>query len=613
MIEQAKTAEIKRVAITGAGGSLGRALTERLLKRGLEVRAMARKDEDLRRLEELGAQPLKGDVQSAEDLAALVAGCGLVFHLAAWMGRPFDERLATAVNIGGTAKVMQAAAEAGCRRVVLASSMAVYGPVQEGTIGEDQPLWAVGDLYGDSKIEAERIAREEAERTGLELVILRPTMIYGPASPSWTLMPFSAIQKGLPVVIGSGEALADAVYVDDVAQAFEKAGFAEGVAGEAFNIGGETVSWNAFMGAYAKMAGVKLRRLPAPVARGGAALGARASRLLRRRPQLLPEMVGVMTSRAVFSSEKAKEKLGYRPEVSLDEGMRRTESWLRERGLLRRASVALVTGAASGLGMATARGLKAAGVTVWASDLYVEALEPLQAEGIHALPLDVTSEESVAAAVARIEEAGAPVDLLVNVAGLARPAPLEEQPLEDVELQFEVNALGPLRTSRAVARGMRERGWGRIVNVSSTNGFLVTPFMGAYSASKYALEALSDALRLELSPFGIEVVVVQPGSIKTPFTERAKASLREAMARSGEHYRPYLESFLKSSLWGEKTATAPEKVAHVIVKVALARRGKARAYGTLDAVPSRVMASLPDRVKDAYFTRAAGLKKRTKA
>jgi NAD(P)-dependent dehydrogenase (short-subunit alcohol dehydrogenase family) len=292
--------------------------------------------------------------------------------------------------------------------------------------------------------------------------------------------------------------------------------------------------------------------------------------------------------------------------------MARTEAWLRASGLLRRGSVALVTGAASGLGMATARKLKAAGVTVWASDLDEAALAPLQEEGVHTLALDVTSEESVRAALTRIEAAGASVDLLINVAGLLRPGPLEDQPMAEIALQFEVNAIGPIRTARAVAGAMRARGWGRIVNVSSTNGYLVTPFMGAYSASKYALEALSDALRLELRPFGVEVAVVQPGAMKTPFAGRAKAALRETIARSGAHYKPYLESFMESSLWGEATATDPAKVAAVITRVALAKRGKARTYGTLDAIPSRVMAWLPDAVKDAYFSKAAGLKRARK-
>ena len=149
-------------------------------------------------------------------------------------------------------------------------------------------------------------------------------MIYGPHSPSWTLSPFETISRGLPVVLGDGEYLLDAVYVDDVAQAFELAGFNLKAAGEVFVVGNEPVTWNTFMGAYARMAGTPLRRLPIPVARFGLWLASRVSSLIPGMQMTVPEMIGVMTSRATFSSEKARTVLGYQPEVNLAEGMQRT-------------------------------------------------------------------------------------------------------------------------------------------------------------------------------------------------------------------------------------------------------------------------------------------------
>ncbi len=593
----------KTVAITGAGGSLGKALTRRLIEGGCRVKALVRRDDAAVHLRGLGAEPVFGDVRDAGSLGPLVRGCGLVFHLAAWMGSPFDEELAYAVNVGGTENVVRAAAKAGAARVVLASSIAVYGPVREGVVDEESLFRSVGDLYGDTKIEGERAAWREAERAGLELTVLRPTMIHGPESPSWTEVPFDSIQKGLPIVVGDGEDLVDPVYVKDVAHAFELAASVSEAAGEAFNVGAGSETWNNFLSFYARMAGKNLRRVPAPVARGGAQVVEKAQRAIGRRPQVVADMVGVMTSRAVFSGEKARRILGFEPEYSLRDGMRETEAWLRRSGRLKRASVALVTGAAGGLGRETAIKLQEAGLTVWATDL--EPPEGLQ--GVHPLALDVTSDESIAAAVEKIEAECGPVDLLMNIAGLAKPDALERQDFEEVELQFDVNAHGPLKLARAVAPGMRRRGWGRILNVTSTNGFIVTPFMGAYSASKYALEALSDALRMELGPWGVEVVVVAPGAMSTPFAGKAQELLRRKISTGADGWDGYLESFLKSPLWGTANATEPEKVARFITKTALSRQAPARRLGTLDAIPARILSLGPTRVRDVFFARASGL------
>ncbi len=600
--------EQRTVAVTGAGGSLGKVLARRLVRHGYRVKALVRKEADAGALRSLGASPIVGDVRDKDSLKELVRGCEIVFHLAAWMGEPFDEELAYAVNVGGTEGVIQTAAEAGARRVVLASSIAVYGPVREGLVTEETPLRSVGDLYGDTKIAAERAAWHEAGRARIELVVLRPTMIYGPGSPSWTEVPFASISRGLPVVIGSGEDLADPVYVEDVARAFDLAGSEPSAMGEVFNVGAGPQTWNAFLGSYAKMAGTTLRRVPVPLARAGAKAAEKAERALGRRPRIVAEMVGVMTSRAVFSHEKAKRILGYESGYGLRDGMRETEAWLRRAGLLKRPSVALVTGAAGGLGQAVARRLADEGLTVWAADL--EEPEGLNHEGVRPLALDVTSGKSVEAALEQVRREGDPVDLLVNAAGLAKPGALEEQPFEDVELQFGVNAYGPLRLARALAPGMRERGWGRIVNVSSTNGFVVTPFMGAYSASKYALEALSDALRMELKPWGVEVVVVEPGAMKTAFAEKAKEALRREISTSRNGWGGYLEGFLESPLWGTGNAASPDKVAGFIVRAAMSQRTRARALATLDAYPSRIMSLLPTVARDAFFLRISGLHRR---
>ncbi|CAN5520395.1 hypothetical protein BH24ACT22_BH24ACT22_11820 [soil metagenome] len=593
----------KTIAITGAGGSLGKALTKRLLKGGHHVKALVRKESDAEQMSELGAEPVRGDVQEFVALEKLVENCDLVFHLAAWMGSPFDEKLAYAVNVGGTENVVRAAEEAGAERVVLASSIAVYGPVREGLVTEESPFRSVGDLYGDTKIEGERAARKEAGLSGVELTIMRPTMIYGPESQPWTEIPFDSIRKGLPIIVGNGEDLMDPVYVEDVAKAFELAGSTPGAANETFNVGAGPATWNEFFGFYAEMAGRRLRRVPSGLAHGGARAAEKAQRAIGKRPQMVAEVVGVMNSRAVFSGEKARRILGFDPDFDLTAGMRETENWLRSSGRLKRASVALVTGAAGGLGWETALKLRDAGVAVWATDL--EPPEGLK--NVYSMALDVTSDESIAEAIESIEAESGPVDLLVNIAGLAKPDALERQDFGEVELQFDVNAYGPLKLARAVAPGMRRRGWGRIVNVTSTNGFIVTPFMGAYSASKYALEAISDALRLELKPWGVEVVVVAPGAMSTTFADKAQTVLRTKISTGADGWGDYLESFLKSPLWGTANATKPEKVAEFVAKTALSRRVPARRLGTLDAIPARIMSVMPTPIRDVFVARASGL------
>ena len=599
--------DIDRIAVTGAAGGLGVAVLNELRSRDVEVVGLVRSAADARMLDDYGAKAVLGDLREPDSVRDAVRGADVVLHLAAWMGSPGGFEVAREVNVEGTEHVIRAAAREGVRRVVIASSIAVHGPVADGEITEDEPLRKIGDPYGDTKLEAEQRARDVADELGLELVVLRPTMIYGPRSGSWTVTPLQAIRRGLPAVIGSGDDLLDAVYVGDVARAFVLAAETPAAAGETFIIGGETTDWNTFFGAYADMYDQPVRRLPEGLIKGGARIAATATSWLTGRQRVVPETIDVMTSRASYSHAKARDILGYVPQVDLGEGMRRTAAWLRASGELRRPATALVTGAASGLGSAVVRELHDAGIHVYATDVREDALEPLTGEGVTVLALDVTDPASIEAARSRIEAEGRTVDVVVNAAGLARPGVLVNQDLSDVELQFDVNAYGPLHVARAFAPAMIERGWGRIVNVSSTNGFIVSPFMGAYSAAKHAVEALSDALRLELGPFGVEVVVVEPGAMRTPFAARAKAALHQEIESETSAWSTYLERFMNSSLWGDEGGTDPARVARTIARIAR-KGGRARVHATLDAFPVRFMSMMPVGVKDLFFRNAAGLK-----
>jgi NAD(P)-dependent dehydrogenase (short-subunit alcohol dehydrogenase family) len=208
----------------------------------------------------------------------------------------------------------------------------------------------------------------------------------------------------------------------------------------------------------------------------------------------------------------------------------------------------LITGASAGIGRAAAILLANKGHTVIGTGRDPEALSDLAARApqVHALAMDVSDADSVAAAVAQVNDilGGAPLDVLVNNAGYGCAGPLELLSDADIEAQYQVNVFGLLRVTRAFLPAMRERGSGRIVNVSSVAGDVTAPFFGAYASSKHAVESLSDALRSELRPHGIKVVLVKPGAVKTRFGEREREQLQRH-ADSSPAYRGQIETFLR--------------------------------------------------------------------
>jgi NAD(P)-dependent dehydrogenase (short-subunit alcohol dehydrogenase family) len=183
----------------------------------------------------------------------------------------------------------------------------------------------------------------------------------------------------------------------------------------------------------------------------------------------------------------------------------------------------LVTGCSSGIGRASALRLLARNRLTYATARRVDTLDDLAAAGARVLPLDVTDEDSMQAAVRHVEDEAGPVGALVNNAGYGEYGPVEQVPIEAVRRQFETNVFGLLRLTQLVLPAMRERRPGRIVNVSSMGGRMTLPGGGVYHASKYAVEALTDALRFETREFGIGVSLVEPGPVHTAFAEEATA------------------------------------------------------------------------------------------
>ncbi|OGO42593.1 MAG: hypothetical protein A2Z04_03290, partial [Chloroflexi bacterium RBG_16_57_9] len=207
------------------------------------------------------------------------------------------------------------------------------------------------------------------------------------------------------------------------------------------------------------------------------------------------------------------------------------------------APVVMITGCSSGIGRATALILAEKGWRVFASARCLETVGDLASDHLAPLCLDVTDEASMAAAVKHTLAQAGRIDALVNNAGYAQAGPLEEVDTDEVRRQFETNTFGPLRLAQLVLPTMRAQGSGRIVNVSTMGGRVVIPFLGLYNASKFALEAMSDALRIETRPFGVQVIVIEPGGTRTNFNAAATQHAQRFIAGADSPYYRYLVPF----------------------------------------------------------------------
>src|SRR5213595_681921 len=200
-----------------------------------------------------------------------------------------------------------------------------------------------------------------------------------------------------------------------------------------------------------------------------------------------------------------------------------------------RSEAVLITGCSTGIGRATAELLASKGHTVYATARRPDSISDLEARGCKLLELDVTDEQSMTAAVKAVEDAEGAVGVLVNNAGYSQSGAVESVSMEDVRRQFETNVFGLVRMCQLVLPAMRRQRYGRIVNLSSMGGRLVFPGGGFYHASKYAVEAISDALRFEVKGFGIDVILIEPGLIRTSFGETSVAGVAEAGEGLGDY------------------------------------------------------------------------------
>jgi NAD(P)-dependent dehydrogenase (short-subunit alcohol dehydrogenase family) len=275
----------------------------------------------------------------------------------------------------------------------------------------------------------------------------------------------------------------------------------------------------------------------------------------------------------------------------------------------------LISGASTGIGRACAEHLDQLGFTVFAGVRRPSDADSLSGSGaarVRPVMLDVTDGESIATALGTVEEAS-PAGLagLVNNAGVSVGGPLEFVTLDDWRRQLEVNFIGQVAVTQAALPALR-KARGRIVNMTSIGGRLASPFLGPYNASKFALEAVTDALRLELREFGIQVAAVEPGAVATPIWEKGRATAEQTTADMPAEalslYRAGFEAISKFITLGERTGVPPLEVARVVGHALTARRPKTRYVVGRDAKVRLLLTRLlPTRAMDRLIVRAMGL------
>jgi NAD(P)-dependent dehydrogenase (short-subunit alcohol dehydrogenase family) len=269
------------------------------------------------------------------------------------------------------------------------------------------------------------------------------------------------------------------------------------------------------------------------------------------------------------------------------------------------SKAALITGCSSGIGRATALRLAGAGWKVYATARRPETLTELAEAGCETLALDVTEEQSMAAAVAQVEQAEGAIGVLINNAGYSQSGAIETVPLDAVRRQFETNVFGLVRLTQLVLPKMRAQRWGKIVNVGSMGGKLSFPGGGHYHATKHALEAISDAMRYELAGFGIDVILLEPGLITTEFGETATASMADVELAGDDPYATFnatVGAVTKGAYEGPMRLLGggPDRVAKTIERALRRGHPPARIKITPSAkVTIAIRRLMPDRLWDA--------------
>ena len=325
-----------KALVTGATGFTGGHLARTLARRGDTVRALVRNPETAGDLASAGIDVQKGDLERREDLAGAARGVDVVYHVAAlYRQAGLPEATYHRVNAEAAGWIVEAAAAGGARRVVHCSTVGVHGDIEHPPASEDAPL-RPGDTYQVTKLEGERLARVAAERTGVELTIVRPSGIYGP-SDRRLLKLFRGVARRRFVVLGDGEIFYHLTHVDDLVEGVRLAGTVPAAAGRTYILAGpEVTTLNELVRIVAEQAGVKPPTLHLPVWPfwiAGAACEA-IYEPLGLEPPIYRRRVDFFTKSRAFDITRARTEIGYAPAIGLAQGVRQTLEWYRSAGWL---------------------------------------------------------------------------------------------------------------------------------------------------------------------------------------------------------------------------------------------------------------------------------------
>jgi nucleoside-diphosphate-sugar epimerase len=319
-----------KVFISGALGFIGTVLADRYRAEGAEVRGV-----DVRADPALGV--VAGDISEPGPWQDHADGCDLVVNTAAYVGFGGQLDDVWRVNVLGTRRMIDAAAKAGAERFVQFSSVTTFGFSYPDGVDETWPVRLTGNPYPDSKIASEQVTLQAHVAGDVVATIVRPGDVYGPRSRGWTVLPIQMIKSGQMVLPAGGQGQIGPVYVDNLVDGVQLAAASDDARGEIFTIAdGPAVEVGAFFANYSRMLGKPPpRALPTPVARTIAAAGGLLATLSGTDSEVTPASMDYLAKRCGgYSIEKARRVLGYEPKVSLEEGMRRTEEWLRAEGLV---------------------------------------------------------------------------------------------------------------------------------------------------------------------------------------------------------------------------------------------------------------------------------------
>ena len=318
----------RRAAVTGAGGFIGSAVCRGLLAEGAaSVAGIDLGGEAAERAREAGAEPRTADVTDRAAMAAALEGCELVVHTAAHVREWGPMETFIAVNVGGTASVLDAAAAAGAERVVHISSVSVYGYTDPTEQDESAFMRAVGVPYIDTKSASERIAARRGA------VVVRPGDVYGPGSSPWTLRPAELMRSRQFALVGRGDGLMLPVYIDDLVAGIVTAA-ERGEPGRCYAVwSGERVSFERYFTRLAELTGAPAPpRIPKPLLHAFAGAAERVARLRGVPPAFGRHGITFTDRRGTASSLRAREELGWEPRVGLEEGVARSAEWLASLG-----------------------------------------------------------------------------------------------------------------------------------------------------------------------------------------------------------------------------------------------------------------------------------------